>query len=306
MVQAKEEPTLSRTEWAIVRRALGRIRHVFVDVSSAEGRLFHTIWGLTVHTNRYVTNVRAEQLRSGSITPELFFPPVGVRATFYRARTALTTRGLIYWQDRDHMINLAGMLQTLELLGSTYRTDWWEKLRKVQDTINQHMVAIELDGGASALPLEGGMDKLEGQIEGGRAKGQKSKERKRLQRESVFTLKPNMVRPFLRDACRDLGVPYIETGPEGRLVKSIQNWLALCHRNEVDPRVRLRQVARWWNAFRANRIQKEDGKYLVLNEAVSFFDYFNYKQLIDGFLVANLQELEDSATEYAEEDWKPM
>lgn len=295
MTSHERKPTLTAKEWAILRRRLGRLRFLFANPDTHKGRLLDRVWDLTVNMGRYTVRISTTKLRNGWVSESVILPKLCGVTSFYEARAWLLERNLIRYegyQVAEYLINLPGMIEALEPLGAKYETEWWEQLDMLRDDLEAHYHDIEMWDEMPVQTRSKEMIKTEAQILEGRDKGKKSRERKRLHREKVPMLKERMVLPHLRDCCQELGVAYSESGPDGRIKGNIKHWLTYCARDAVDPKERLRLVARHWSALRANRITKDDGKFLVLKEAVSFFDYFNHRLLIDAFLVANLEELE--------------
>jgi hypothetical protein len=298
----RSDVDLSSQEWSTLLRLIYTHPWLFVR-SGREAKLFLYLIGRTLWFHKFEERYAPRYVLRGRLA--MLALPLGVAPTHLRlAKRRLEKAGLFFfekagsagWQDPwICRVNAPGIVKALRAVVSRmleydcaaqYALDQLSSIQKkvdflwIQEGWEERRVRM----------VDEERKKVEDMMEVAREQSAASRQKRKVTRDRA---EPDQVRPgyileYMQDSCAELGIKHSEpmTTAKDRAIlgRSAKNFVAYCKAADVHPKELIHDVCRKWYVFRAGQLKRPDGSEIMLPEAVSFTNFFRYREPIVDWL----------------------
>lgn len=212
--------------------------------------------------------------------------------TFRTCFGSLVNLGLIIKvsssKSPDYVVNLPILVRTL---ANRSPDDYDPSVRKVKEW-NKHdflILADEVEKYIEELKKMG----LKEAVETGREKSKKAHATKVAKKKNSPTWTPEKVWITMKELCAEYSVPFHDSAWTGKTKGCVKHWIKYCEEAGANPSERLRDICSRWDEFKYNALHtsgnngRPKGMDIVLSDVVSFQEFFNNRDEIEQWIIAN-------------------
>jgi len=279
---------LEPTEWTLLQKAvLSNMQ--FLAASQIEMSVLSVALSRTILYKKFEETIPFRQFWRGALGHACF----GVRchrASLWRARDALVSRGILWIKDDVVRLNAVGLVNiVIRILesGVDLLDEDPSPVLKTLRSIEEKLAALWRRRSWDLIPVkvrEEQMGLIEDEVMEARKRSKEAKD-KNLKKREEREMKVAWIRGLMQEYCNEYGNVFLDSWT-AKDYGSAKNWLDYCKKEGVRPADVLRDVCRLWQEF-AGRLKNERGERIQLSENVSFTKFFKYRREIADWIVMN-------------------